>query len=252
MRKDRKDLKNGKNNDAYGTELLSAYRDPLGTLEIVERADGLISTSPWPARYFSGFPSWSRREKQAASLARGRVLDIGCGAGRFALYLQAQGLQVTAIDNSPGAIRVCRLRGVKDARMLSIADIGKFKPATFATVLMMGNNFGLFGSMHRAKILLRKLYFITSGDGTIIAEAVDPYSTRDPLHLAYQKSNRKRGRMSGQLRIRIRHKNIIGPWFDYLLVSRKEMALVIEETGWRIGRIISAPGPGYTAVMIKS
>ena len=78
-----------KNQDAYGAELLAAYRD-RDVLVIVEREDNLISTSSWPGRYFSSFASWSRREEQEVRLARGRVLDIGCGAGRFALYLQTR------------------------------------------------------------------------------------------------------------------------------------------------------------------
>jgi SAM-dependent methyltransferase len=237
--------------DAYGAELLSAYEDPERTFEITEREDGFIAASPWPARYFSDYPEWTRREKQAINLARGRVLDIGCGAGRFALHLQKKGLVVTAIDNSPGAIRVCRRRGVKDTRLLSITEIRQFKRGSFDTVLLMGNNFGLFGSRVQAETLLSQLYRITSAHGQIIAETIDPYQTKEPLHLAYQKFNRKRGRMSGQLRFRIRHKNVVGRWFDYLLVSQEEMNSLLQGSGWRIQRIISGPGPGYTAVIAK-
>lgn len=244
-------MNRNKNKDAYGAELLSAYHDREGTLEITEREDGFIAASRWPTRYFSDYPAWSEREKRAARLARGRVLDIGCGAGRFALYLQKKAMRVTAIDNSPGAIKLCRKRGVKDARLLSITELRQFEPATFDTVLMMGNNFGLFGSRARARRVLRQLYRITSLRGQIIAEAVDPYTTDEPLHLAYQKWNRQRGRMSGQLRFRIRHKNVIGAWFDYLLVSRDEMRSLLKDTGWRIARIISEAGPGYTAVILK-
>ncbi|HLW51576.1 MAG TPA: methyltransferase domain-containing protein [Candidatus Angelobacter sp.] len=238
--------------DAYGAELLSAFRDAKGTLEIIERDDGLIAASRWPARYFSDYSQWTERERRAARLAHGRVLDIGCGAGRFALHLQKKGFRVTAIDNSPGAIQVCRWRGVKDARLLSISELKQLNTARFDTVLMMGNNFGLFGSRARAQRLLRQLHRMTSANGQIIAEATDPYHTKDPLHLGYQRANRKRGRMSGQIRFRVRHQNVIGPWFDYLLVSRDEMRSLLQGTGWKIGRIISEAGPGYTAVIVKS
>jgi hypothetical protein len=39
---------------------------------------------------------------------------------------------------------------------------------------------------------------ITSPDANIIAGASDPYKTRDPVHLAYHKRNRERGRIAGQ------------------------------------------------------
>jgi hypothetical protein len=150
-------------------------------------------------------------------------------------------------------VEVCKLRGVKNARLRSIDEIGKFKPASFDTVIMMGNNFGLFGGFKKARRLLKQLHVITSSDGQIIAEAVDPYQTSEKLHLAYQRRNRAQGCMSGQLRIRIRHENIVGAWFDYLLVSQKEMQQILEGTGWRIKKILAeGKGPGYTAVMEKT
>jgi 2-polyprenyl-3-methyl-5-hydroxy-6-metoxy-1,4-benzoquinol methylase len=54
---------------------------------------------------------------------KGRVLDIGCGAGRHSLYLQNQGFQVLGIDNSPLAVKVAKLRGLKRVKVMSIEDI---------------------------------------------------------------------------------------------------------------------------------
>jgi len=242
-----------KDTDGYGALLLSSLKTSgQGMFEIVERVDGFIAASNWPPRYFSEYSNWTKRERQAINLAKGRVLDIGCGAGRFSLHLQQKGFSVTGIDNSRGVVRVCKLRGVKDVRIRSIDEIGKFKPGSFDTVMMMGNNFGLFGSFKKAKRLLKLLHVITSAKGQIIAEAVDPYQTKKPLHLAYQRSNRAKGRMSGQLRIRIRHQDVIGAWFDYLLVSQREMKEILEGTGWEIGKILPDKGPGYTAIITKT
>jgi 2-polyprenyl-3-methyl-5-hydroxy-6-metoxy-1,4-benzoquinol methylase len=69
---------------------------------------------------------------------KGRVLDIGCGAGRVALYLQKKGFDVSGIDVSPLAVKVCKLRGLKKARVLSISNIGA-KLGKFDTLLMFGN-----------------------------------------------------------------------------------------------------------------
>ena len=242
-----------KSKDGYGALLLSSLKTSgQGMFEIAERIDGFIAASTWPPRYFADYRSWSRRERQAIGLAKGRVLDIGCGAGRFTLYLQQKGFDVTGIDNSRGAVKVCTLRGIKDVRLMSIDSIKTFQPGSFDTVIMMGNNFGLFGGFKKAKRLLQQLHRITSARGQIIAEAVDPYQTSEPLHLAYQRSNRARGRMSGQLRIRIRHENIVGAWFDYLLVSRKEMKEILTETGWVLRKVLSVDGPRYTVVVAKT
>jgi SAM-dependent methyltransferase len=237
--------------DAYGSELMAVYEGKKNTFEVVERDDHFIGVSTWPGRYFSEYAAWSRLEKAAMRFVKGRVLDIGCGAGRHGLYLQEKGFGVTGIDNSPGAIKVCRLRGYRKLRLLSITGIGKFRSESFDTVIMMGNNFGLFGGFKSARRLLKQLYRITSADGQIIAETRDPYRTKDRLHLGYHQFNRKRGRMGGQLRIRVRHKNIIGEWFDYLLVSQTEMAELLSGTGWMIKQILADKGSAYTAVIAK-
>jgi SAM-dependent methyltransferase len=88
-------------------------------------------------------PLWPTRHRQAIRYAQGRVLDVGCGAGRHALYLQRKGLDVLGIDTSPLAVAVCRRRGLKNVRLMSVNQIGPGL-GTFSTVLMLGNNFGLF------------------------------------------------------------------------------------------------------------
>ena len=110
------------NCDAYGQQLLAQYLSKQMTVEIIERDDNYIDTGSDPGLYFSEYRQWSPLEKRAIKLAKGRVLDVGCGAGRHALYLQAKNFDVVGIDNSPGAIRVCKLRGLKRAIVRSVGD----------------------------------------------------------------------------------------------------------------------------------
>lgn len=237
--------------DTFGQEILSFFNGEK-VIEVAERDDGYINPSKnLPAAYFHDFRLWPKHERIAIKFARGKVLDIGAGAGRVSLYLQKQGKDVTAIDNSPLAVRVCRKKGVKKARVLPFEKIDKLEPARFDTVIMFCNNFGLFGSPRKSKIMLRKLYRITKPDALIIGATADPYNTVEPAHLAYHKMNRKKGRMSGQARIRIRYKNNAGDWFDYLLVSRKEMKEILKGTGWKVKKFIDSGGPQYIAVIIK-
>ena len=170
---------------------------------------------------------------------------------RHALYLQKKGLDVTGIDASPLAIKICKLRDLRKTRVLSFEHINKFPVSSFDTLIMMGNNFGLFGSFRKAKILLRKLFRIMSSDALIIAVTTEPYQTKNPTHRRYQRFNRRRGRMPGQLRIRIRHETVIGPWFDYLLASNIEVKQIVDGTGWRIKKFIDSKGPTYAMILEK-
>jgi SAM-dependent methyltransferase len=224
--------------DAFG-EMLRAGTDA----EIIERDDGFIQGST--LIYFAPVRRWSTVERRALRFVRGRVLDVGVGAGRVALELQARGRDVVAIDISPGAVEVARKRGVHDVRLLALEDVDS-SLGHFDTVVMYGNNFGLFASRAKARRLLQRLRPFV---GRIVACSNDPYATEDAAHLAYQERNRKRGRMSGQLRVRVRYRTLIGPWFDYLIVSPDEMAEIVDGTGWRISRLVQHEGSSYVAVL---
>lgn len=235
--------------DAYGRELYSLYRGEE-SYEIVERDDGYIDAGPGGA-YLAPYRDWPVHQKKAMRCVRGKVLDIGCGAGRHALHLQERSHDVLGIDISPLAVKTCKLRGLKKARAMSVTRVSA-KLGTFDTILMMGNNLGLLGNPTRAKWLLRKFHRITGEGGRIVAETLDPYQTTNPDHLAYHKRNRKRGRMPGQLKIRIRFQKYTGPWFEYLFVSRDELAELLEGAGWQVRRFIDSKSAIYIAVIDKS
>jgi SAM-dependent methyltransferase len=241
-------LMRGKNQDAHGRMIYDYFVGrPLG-VEIVERDDGFINSGAGAA-YLSQYKDWPAREQSAIRVAKGRVLDIGCGAGRHSLFLQAKGLEVTGIDVSPLAIRVCKARGLKDARLMSIDDVGP-SLGKFDTILMLGNNFGLLSNKIKARVLLRRFLKMMNPKGRIIAESLEIYKPPvDSAHRRYHLLNIRRGRMPGQVKIRIRYRNLATPWFDYLLASKKEMKEILKGTGWRAKRFFSSKGPSYIAII---
>lgn len=236
-------------NDAYGAELRS-YLETGASVEIVERDDGYIDYHHGVSRYFDPYRAWTNGEKKAVKLAEGRVVDVGCGAGRVSLYLQQKGVTAVGLDNSPGAIEICKERGVRETVLTPFSQIDESvgRPDCF---VMFGNNFGLFGSRSGAKRLLRKLASLSSDGALIIAQSTDPHPTDNPSHLSYHERNESAGRMPGQVRIRVRHRQFIGPWFDYLLVSREELESIVAGTAWKVDRYIEDGGPTYFVVLEK-
>lgn len=234
--------------DAFGQMLMACYNGS-DVSETVERDDGSTNTI-FAQAYFSDYTNWHPIEQKAMDFVNGRVLDVGCGAGRHSLYLQKKGFDVLGIDVSPIAIEVCKLRGLAKAKALSLDDID-FKPNSFDTIIMMGNNFGLFGSFSKARKLLKIFYKMTSEGALIIADTRDPYKTDNPKHLAYHSLNKKKGRMAGQVRIRTRFQTYVSDWFDYLMVSKKELTAILEGTGWTIKEFIDSDAPKYVAVIEK-
>ncbi len=247
-------LTNAKDRDAFGHEIWDYYQKKPA-YEIIERDDGYINTSSGPKFYFSPYEEWHRMEQESLEFANGKVLDVGCGAGRVAIHLQNEKkLEVLGIDNSRLALKVSRLRGLRKTRILDFHKID-FPPSSFDTIVMFGNNFGLFSSPKLARRLLRKLFVMTSEDAVMIFQSVDPYKTDDLDHLAYQRRNRMRGRLGGQIKIRARYRTFVGKWFYYLLVSKDEMKEIVRDTGWTIERFFDAEPnerPLYIAILRKS
>jgi SAM-dependent methyltransferase len=237
--------------DAYGRAMWDYHEGRRGWTPIIERDDGNVDPDFGVHLYFEN--KWSAPEREALRLVKGRVLDVGAGAGRVALFLQNKGHDVCAIDNSPLAVKVMRERGVKDARVLPFKEIDE-RAGTFDTVIMWGNNLGLFGRSAGMRAMLRRLKRLTNPGARIIAMTVDIYDTKEPVHLAYHRFNRKRGRLPGELRIRVRYQTYRTPWFDYMMVSPQEMAEIAEGTGWLLERVIhfeNRTPPIYFGVLEK-
>ena len=142
------------------------------------------------------------------------------------------------------------MRGLKKAKVQAVTKVSP-RLGTFDTLLMLGNNFGLFSNSKRAKWLLKRFYNITTKNGRIIAETRDIYQTKNPDHLGYHQRNRKRGRMPGQVRIRVRYKKCATPWFDYLMVSKEEMRKLLKDSNWGVKRLLNGEDGIYIAVIEK-
>lgn len=122
------------------------------------------------AYLFRSFRDMPPLERLALQLCRGKVLDVGCGAGSHSLYLQKQGLEVTALDSSPGAVATCIKRGIKDVVQLEVLN---YRGTNFDTILLLMNGIGLAGRLSRLPSFLGQLKKMLGTNGQILLDSSD-------------------------------------------------------------------------------
>jgi SAM-dependent methyltransferase len=223
-------------------------RIPRPVIEIVERDDGLINGAP-AARYLCGPDEWQPFDLRALDRLDASTLDIGAGAGRLALALQDRGVPVTALDVSAGAVEVATARGVRETVCATVEEHAA-SGATYDRFALLGNNLGLLGSRESAPRFLAALAAMARPGARLVGQGTSPYPSTDELHLAYHDRNRAAGRLPGQLRVRVRYRDLATEWFDYLLCTPNELAEVVAPTAWRLAGVDDADAPFYVATLV--
>jgi SAM-dependent methyltransferase len=109
-------------------------------------------------------------EKEALRLCRGKILDVGAGAGCHSLLLQKKGSDVTSLEVSELAVRALQKRGLENVIQ---HDIFSFKERKFDTLLLLMNGTGIGGTLVGLKRLLLHLKTLLNTNGQILIDSSD-------------------------------------------------------------------------------
>lgn len=215
--------------DAFGRALLDHHEGRAGDLLLLESDDGSVRPADMqPAGFFAPQPTWPSWEQHVVGYAEGAILDLGAGAGRHSLYLQDLGHEVSAMDSSPGAVAVCRSRGIRDVRLADLRRLGGRR--RWDTLLLMCGNLGLAGDRTPTRRLLTRLAAMTTPGGLLIGDSVDPVSD-DP-----------------HVRLRLHYGALASPWWDQINIPPSEIEVLVEGTGWRLEERVG-DDDGYAVVL---
>ncbi|WP_040756040.1 class I SAM-dependent methyltransferase [Winogradskyella psychrotolerans] len=154
--------------DLFGKALLDYqngnYSEDIITSTNISDEDEL--PLPYLFRNYSEMP---KLEQAALKLAKGNVLDVGCGSGSHALWLQEQNIKVKAIDSSEGAVEVAMKRGVLNVELKPLLE----ETESFDTILLLMNGTGIFQELSEVANYLKHLKSLLNPDGQILIDSSD-------------------------------------------------------------------------------
>lgn len=215
-----------KDKDPMGAAILDYQKsERVGRLRVLS---SMFEEDEMPVKHlFRNLEEMPMLEQKALSLAKGKVLDVGAGAGCHALALQAQSIAVKAIDISPLSCEAMELRGVMDAECINLFD--EHLETGFDTILLLMNGTGIAGKIENLPALFNRLKALLNKGGQILIDSSDIkyiYENEDGsfdinLNTAYY----------GEVDYQMVYKDVKGDSFDWLYVDFPLLKSIAESCG---------------------
>lgn len=173
--------------------------------------------------YFRNEKQLPKLEKKALELCRGKVLDIGAGAGSHALILQNKKLEVVGLEISPAGCEVMTNRGLKN---VVCEDIFKYKDEKFDTLLLLMNGIGLCGDLDGLRKFLKKAESLINENGILIFDSSD-------IDYMYEDEIFPTDRYYGEVTCRYEYQKEVTDWFKWLYLDYRTLETIVSEEGWK-------------------
>jgi len=163
-----------------------------------------------------------------------RILDIGAGAGRISMYLQIKRHNVTALDKSKPICKVLTKRGIK--KVINV-DIFKYFPRRKYDVVLF---VGVYSVFDKKKENITKFLDYVKGkilnkDGKLIFILADANLGKTEI-----------------VKRRFIFKNKIGPWFESIYPSAKDIIKLAKENNLSIEEFKKNNSGQYFLILKRS
>jgi len=170
-------------------------------------------------------------DRRALECCRGRILDLGAGAGRHALELQRSGHEVIAIDLLPEAVEIMADRGVADARC---GDIEVVEGERFDTVVMLMHGLGIVGTVHGLGLLFERLPTLLGPGGTLVCDSADLAAVlrEESPDLLEELLSPKR--YLGEVEFGLRYRKKEGPRYPWLFIDPETLEIIANAAGLEV------------------
>jgi SAM-dependent methyltransferase len=181
--------------------------------------------------YFRDMEAMPELEWMALQQCRGKILDIGAGAGSHALALQQLGQNITALDISPLLATLMENRGV---RTVVCGDFFELSTGAYDTLLLLMNGIGLAATLDGLARFLQKAQQLLRPGGQILFDSSD-------IAYLYKGKRPKGPGYYGELFYQYEYNRKRSDWFQWLFIDRKTFTQIAAKAGWET-EILSEDG----------
>jgi SAM-dependent methyltransferase len=233
------------NNDPLGNAVKDYYKTKCSADILVQ--SNIAEDDVIPSSYFfRKFDEMPKLEKLALSECSGKILDVGAAAGCHSLYLQNNGHDVTALDNSELCCKVMKERGLKKVIR---DDFFSFSGEKMDTILLLMNGIGIAGNLEKLNEFFTKSKQILNPEGQIIFDSSDIdylYYENDGSKIINLNSN-----YYGELIYTMKYKEIIGSPFEWLFVDYKTLSDIAAKNTFDTSLFLAGDHYDYLVVLKK-
>ncbi|MCK9638950.1 MAG: class I SAM-dependent methyltransferase [Prolixibacteraceae bacterium] len=221
--------------------VLKKHQDPIGKAvhdyfhgivgdSILVRTDIAEDETLSPGYFFRTFGQMPLQEQEALKRCKGKILDVGAGAGAHSVWLKEQGLEVVSIDISPLSCEVMRERGLTEVLCGNIYSLTDQK---FDTILLLMNGAGVAQTLPGLTVLLDHLKQLLNPGGRILADS------SDLLYLFTDENGESwidiaSDTYYGEMEYQLCYKTVKGKKFPWLFVDSDTLAAYAERSGFTV------------------
>lgn len=223
--------------DIHGKAITDYYqgkaKDPL----ILHNSYGEPEEMPVEV-FFRDQLDFTTLEHLAIMECRGKVLDIGAGAGAHALVLQSLGHEVFAMENSPGCVEVMKQSGVERV----LFEEYQKHTGKYDTLLLLMNGLGIAGTLDGISPFLQKCRSLLNTNGRLLLDSSD-------ISYLYEDGLQRPQRYYGEVRYQYEYQGKKSDWFDWVYVDQNAFSEIVKKEGLQMEILMTDENDQYLAML---
>jgi len=194
------------------------------------------------SHFFRKYDQMPEIEQTAINECKGRILDVGAGAGCHTKILQNKGLDVTALEISPGAAHVMKASGIH--KVLN-EDFFSFQDQKFDTLLLLMNGIGVCRKLDNLDWFFTKIREMLNPGGQVLLDSSDIiylFENEDGSIEIDLNSN-----YYGEMVFRYGYEGEISEPFEWLFIDFDLLSQVAENHGFTCQMLVKGEHYDYLA-----